>query len=63
MFKFLKKIKDAIMGYKTYAVCVISIVSALIAWSEGAITVVELYTAIMAALAGISIRAGMKEPA
>lgn len=63
MFKFLKKIKDFISGYKTYIVCGVAIISAVAAWSEGAISIVELYQAIIAAIAGITLRAGMKKPA
>ena len=62
MFKLLKKIKDFISGYKTYIVCVTAIVGALVAWSEGAISTFELYQAILAAIAGITLRAGMKKP-
>ena len=62
MFKImnlLKKIKDFISGYKTYFICLIAIVGALVAWSEGAMSTVELYQAIVAALAGITIRAAV----
>ena len=57
MLKWLKKLQDAIAGYKTYIIAVTAILSALVAWSQGLLTVVELYQAIMAALAAITIAA------
>ena len=57
--KWLKKLKDLISGYKTYIVCVTTILGLLVAYSEGAISIVELYQGIMAAIALITIRAGV----
>ena len=60
MFKLLKKIKDFISGYKTYFVAGVAIITAVIAWAEGAITLVELIKTIGAAIGAITLRAGMK---
>ncbi len=63
MFKLLKKIKEFISGYKTYIVCFTTITGLAVAYSEGAISAVEFYQGIMAALALITIRAGIKKAA
>ena len=59
MFDFLKKIKKLIAGYKTYIVCFTTIAGLAVAFSEGAISVIELYQGTMAALALITIKAGI----
>ncbi len=61
MKKLLKKIKKLIGGYKTYFVCVSTILGLLVAYSESAVTLVELYQGIMAAIALITIRAGVSK--
>jgi len=53
------KIRDFLAGKKTYLVCVAAVVTAVVAWSEGALTVPQLVEAIFAAIAGITIRAGV----
>ena len=55
--KWLKKIKKWISGYKTYIVCVTTIAGLAVAYSEGAISLVEFYQGVMLALAGITIAA------
>ncbi len=57
MFKLLKKIKDFVSGYKTYIVCVTTIAGLAVAYSEGAISLVEFYQGVMLALAGITLAA------
>ena len=57
MLKLLKKIQDAIAGYKTYIIAITAIIGAGAAWSEGAISAYELYQAIAAAIAAITIAA------
>ena len=61
MFNFLKQIQDFISGYKTYVVCIVAILGLLVAWSEGAITIIELIEGIGIAIGGITLRAGMKK--
>ncbi len=63
MFDFLKKIKKLISGYKTYIVCVTTIAGLLLAYSEGTISVIELYQGIATAIALITIRAGVAKSA
>ena len=63
MLKFLKQIKEFISGYKTYIVCGTTILGLLVAYSEGAITAIELYQGIAAAIAGITIRAAVTKSA
>lgn len=50
LLKFLKDIRKWLAGKKVYLTSVSAIVVAVIAYSEGAMTIVELYTAVMAAL-------------
>ena len=59
LFKWLKAIKKFISGSKTYIVCATTIAGLLVAYSEGAISAIELYQGIAAALALITIRAGV----
>lgn len=59
MFKLLKKIKEFISGYKTYIICFTTITGLAVAYSEGTITAIEFYQGVMAALALITIRAGV----
>ena len=63
MFKLLKKIKAFVSGYKTYFVCATTIAGLLVAYSEGAISAVELYQGIATAIALITIRAGVAKSA
>ena len=63
MFKWLKKIKKFISGYKTYIVCFTTITGLAVAYSEGTISAVDFYQGVMAALALITIRAGIKKAA
>lgn len=59
MFKLLKKIKAFVSGYKTYIVCVTTIVGLTVAYSEGAISLIEFYQGVAAAIAFMTIRAGI----
>ncbi len=63
MFKLLKKIKEFISGYKTYIVCFTTISGLLVAYSEGVITAIECLQGIAAAIALVTLRAGMKKAA
>lgn len=56
----LSKFKTFFMGKKTYLVCVSAILTAVIAYGNGAIEVTTLVKSIFEALAGITVRAAIK---
>lgn len=54
------KFKAFFVGKKTYLVCVSAILTAVIAYSNGAIELSTLVKSIFEALAGITVRASIK---
>ena len=61
----IKKVQAFIQGYKVYLISIGSIIGAVVAFSEGAISAVELFEAISVALGAMAFRSaiGKKEPA
>ena len=57
--KMLDKIKDLVSGKKTYILMVISIIGTIVAWSQGAIDTVKAVELIIAAITGVTLRAGV----
>ncbi|TSA40161.1 hypothetical protein D4Q85_00250 [bacterium] len=55
----LTNIKAAVAGWKTYIVAGAAIITALVAWSGDTITLQQLIEAIFAAVAAMTIRAGV----
>jgi len=47
-----------LQGKKTYIVCVSAILTALIAYLNNSISLTELITAVYAAIAGVTLKAG-----
>jgi hypothetical protein len=61
--KWFKKFRKWISDYKTYFVCVSTILGLTVAYAEGAITLVEFYQGVMLAIAGITIAAKINRKA
>ena len=55
----IEKIRNALSGGKTYLVCAGAIITAIVAFVNGTIDVVQLVQAIFTAVAGMTIRAGV----
>ncbi len=55
----MQGIIDFLNGKKTYMVCVAAILTALVAWLNGALTLAQFVEAIFAAIGGITLRAGI----
>ena len=55
----MKKIIEFLQGKKTYLVCAAALITALVAYLDGTMTVKEFVTAAFAALGGITLRAGV----
>lgn len=56
---YLAELRAFLQGRKTYLVVIAAVVSALAAWSNGAITDIELVRSLYEALAASTIRAGI----
>ena len=59
----LTSIREKISGYKTYIVAVIAIVTAVLAWATGDLSLTELVVAAFAAVQTMFIRAGVAKVA
>lgn len=59
MFDFIIKLKDWLSGKKTYLVMISGIISALIAWINGAIDTMKFVELLFAAIATMTVRAGV----
>jgi len=53
------KIKAAISGYKTYIVAVTGLVTAVVSWSQDAITTTQFVEAVFAAITTMTIKAAI----
>lgn len=56
---FLSRVRTFLQGKKTYVVGVGAIVGATVAWASGELTNGEVVSAVVAALMGMFIRAGV----
>lgn len=57
--EMLEKIRVAISGKKTYIIMVITIIGTIVAWSQGQIDTQKAIELILAAIAGVTLRAGI----
>jgi hypothetical protein len=57
----MTKVKQFLSGKKSYLICVAAIAGALLAWVNGEIGNHETVTAIVAAIYGITLRAGVRK--
>ena len=55
----LNKIKDFLSGKKSYLVCTIAILGAVVAWASGEIKIAEMVKIIIAAITAMTMRAGI----
>ncbi len=55
----LTSIREKISGYKTYIVAVIAVMTAILAWATGGLSLTELVIAVFAAVQTMFIRAGV----
>jgi hypothetical protein len=53
------KILEWLQGKKTYLVCIAGILAAIIAYLSGEMTMIQMVEAIWAAVAGMTLRAGV----
>lgn len=58
---YLRKIQDYLKGKKTYLLAVVAVITALVAWSEGGLSLTELLTALFVAFQTMFIRAGVSK--
>ncbi len=55
----MSKIREWLKGKKTYLVCAVAIAGVAILWADGGVTNLEALEALVKALFGISLRAGI----
>lgn len=57
----MQRIKDFLSGKKTYLVCAVAILSALAAYSQDQVTLVQMVEAILAAITGMTLRSAVQK--
>lgn len=55
----MKKAKEFLSGKKTYLICVATIIGIVVAWSQDTMTTQDAILGIVAAVAGITAKAGI----
>ena len=59
----MQKVKGWLSGKKTYLVCAAAILAAVIAYSQDQVTLIQLIEAVLAAIGGMTLRAGVTKSA
>jgi len=59
----MQKVKEWLSGKKTYLVCAAAILAAVIAYSQDQVTLIQLIEAVLAAIGGMTLRAGVTKSA
>ena len=57
----MKAIQEWLKGKKTYLICVGAVIAAVVAWSGGEIDLIHMIEALVAAIGGITLRAGVEK--
>lgn len=57
----LQKIKNAISGKKLYITAAAAIITAIVAWSQDAITTTQFVEAVFVAIGAMTLRAGVEK--
>jgi len=57
----MDKIKAFLSGKKTYLVCAAAVLAAVVAYSQDQVTLIQLIEAILAAIGGMTLRAGIEK--
>ena len=57
----MKAIQEWLKGKKTYLVCIGAIIAVVAVWSGGEIDLIHMIEAVVAAVGGMTIRAGVEK--
>lgn len=53
-------IRDFLKGKKTYLVCIVGIITAIVGFADGNLSVAQLIEALFIAVGGMTLRAGVR---